>query len=282
MDDKIILFKSGLTPGPSILYMVGTGPAASGANNDFTDPLPVAVDCGCVDRASIVLTGQGLLFKSGKGIYILDRNLQASYKGSPVEAFNQFDVLSAQLIVNTTQVRFLLSNGILVMYDYFYDKWATFSNPAGISDCIFQGLHTYVASSGQVYQETPGIYLDGATPVLMNFLLSWVKLAGLQGYQRAYFYFLLGEYLSPHNLSVSTYTNFNANQDQNDLIIPDPTNFLENWRGFFKNQRCQSFSISVQEVYTGTPGPAFTMSGINLIAGVKSPFRTISAAQSVG
>lgn len=283
MDDKIILFKSGLSVGPSILYMVGTGPAPSGANNDFTDPLPVAVDCGCVDRSSVVLTPNGLIFKSDKGVYLLDRSLQASYIGAPVEAFNQYSVLSSSLIPNTTQVRFLLSNGTLLMYDYFYGKWATFSNPPGISDCIFQGQHTYVGSNGQVYKETPGVYVDGAsTPVLMNFTTSWIKLAGLQGYQRAFFFFLLAEYISSHQLSISLYTNFSSAADQTDVITPDSANFLENWRIFFKNQRCQSFQIAIQEIYGGTPGAAFTMSGLNLIVGAKSRFRTISADQSVG
>lgn len=283
MDDKTIFFKSGLFVGPSIVYMVGTGPAASGANNDFTDPLPVAVDCGCIDRSSIVLTPNGLIFKSDKGIYLLDRSLNASYIGSPVEAYNQYDVVSSQLIPNTTQVRFLLSNGILIMYDYFYSLWATFTNPAGVSDCIFQGQHTYVSSSGEIYQETPGIYVDGTSvPVLMNFTTSWIKLAGLQGYQRSFFAYFLAEYLSPHQWSISTYTNFSSNPDQNDVITPISTSFLENWRLFFKNQRCQSFQIQLQEIYTGTPGPAFTMSGMNLIVGAKSKFRTIPAAQSVG
>lgn len=283
MDDKIIMFKSGKISGPSILYMVGQGPAPSGSNNDFTDPLPVAVDVGCVDRTSVVLTPVGLMFKSDKGIYLLSRSLEASYIGAQVEGYNQYSVVSAQLIPNSTQVRFLLSNGTLLMYDYFYKVWATFSNPAGISDCIFQGEHTYVSSTGQVYKETPGVYVDGAsTPVLMNFTTSWIKLGGLQGYQRAFWYFLLGEYISPHQLSVSTYTNFSTNPDQTNVITPDSSIFLENWRGFFANQRCQSFQVSLQEVYTGTPGAAFTMSGINLIAAMKSPWRTISAAQSVG
>ncbi len=283
MDDKIVLFKSGTVSGPSILYMVGQGPAPSGSGNDFTDPLPVAVDVGCVDRASVVLTPVGLMFKSNKGIYLLDRGLNASYIGAPVEFYNQYDVVSAQLIPNTTEVRFLLSNGTLLMYDYFYKVWATFSNPAGISDCIFQGQHTYVASNGVVYKETPGVYVDGtATPILMSFTTSWIKLAGLQGYQRAFFFYILAEYVSAHQISLSTYTNFSTTPDDTFTITPDSTNALENWRVFFSKQRCQSFQISLQEVYGGSPGAAFTLSGLNLIAGMKSPFRTISSAQSVG
>jgi hypothetical protein len=283
MDDKIIIFKSGDIVGPSILYMVGQGPAPSGASNDFTDPLPVAVDVGCVDRASVVLTPVGLMFKSNKGIYLLDRALNATYIGAPVDRLNQYNVVSAKLIPDTTEVRFLLSNGMIIVYDYYYKYWATFSNPAGISDCIFQGQHTYVASNGQVYQETPGVYVDGTnTPILMNFTTSWIKLAGLQGYQRSYFFYLLAEYLSPHSLELSIAYNFSDTPSQTSTIVPDASNNLENWRVFLSQQRCQSFQITLQEVAGATNGAALSISGLNLIVGAKSQFRTIPAAQTVG
>lgn len=283
MDDKIIIFKSGKVSGPAILYMVGQGPAPSGSGNDFTDPLPIAVDAGCEDRSSVVLTPVGLMFKSNKGIYLLDRSLSASYIGAPVEAYNQYKVVSAQLIPNTTQVRFLLSSGTILMYDYFYKRWGTFSAPAGVSDCIFQGQHTYVSSSGIVYKENPGVYFDGiSTPVLMNFTTSWIKLAGLQGYQRIYFFYVLAEYLSAHQLSFSIAYNFASSASQTTIITPNPSSSLENLRIFLAKQRCQAFQVSLQEIYGGTPGAAFSMSGLNLIVGAKSSFRTISAAQSVG
>ena len=283
MDDKLILFKSGKQPGPAIYYMQGQGPAASGANNDFQDPLPIAVDAGCVDRPSVVLTPVGLMFKSDKGVYLISRGLEAVYIGAPVESYNQYSVLSAQLIPNATQVRFWLSNGTLLMYDYFFKKWATWTPPAGISDCIFQGQHTYVSATGQVYQETPGIYVDGtSTPILMSFTTAWIKLAGLVGYQRAYFFFLLAQYFSSHQLSISLYTDFSTTPDTTVSITPNSQDQLENWRVFFAKQRCQSFQIQLTEVYTGVLGQGFNMSGLNLIVGAKNKFRSISAAQSVG
>lgn len=283
MDDKMIFFKSGKEGTPAILYMSGQGPAPSGSGNDFQDPLPIATDTGCVDRPSVVLTPMGLMYKSDKGIYLLDRSLQVEYIGAPVESYNQYSVLSSILVPNTTQVRYSLSNGTMLMYDYFYKKWATFSNPAGVSDCIFQGQHTYIASDGTVYQESPGVYYDGtATPVLWSFQTAWIKLAGLQGYQRAYFLYILATYISSHKLTVSLYTNFSTTPDSTVTITPDSSKSLENERVFFKNQRCQAFSIQIQEVSTGTLGAGCSVSGLNLIAGIKGPFRTISAAQSSG
>ena len=284
MDDKMIFFKPGVQSGPAIYYMVGHGPAPSGAGNDFQDPLPVAVDAGLIDRPSVVLTPVGLMFKSSKGIYLLSRSLEAAYIGAPVEAYNQYSVLSAQLIPNTTQVRFIINNTSggpsMLVYDYYYKKWGTYSPPAGISDCIFQGLHTYVSSAGQVYQETPGLYIDGSSsPVLMNFTTAWIKLAGLVGYQRAFFFYLLGEYYTAHKVQLGLYTDYSTTPDTTPSFVPS-TDTLENWRIFFTKQRCQAFQIQFQEVFTGTFGQGLNLSGLNLIVGAKSKFRTISAAQS--
>lgn len=281
MDDKIILFKSGLFTGPSILYMVGTGPAASGANNDFTDPLPVAVDCGCVDRGSVVLTPTGLMFKSDKGIYLLDRNLQASYLGAAVEGYNQFNVISAQLIPNTTQVRFLLSNGIYLMYDYFYKHWATFSPPAGISDCIFQGQHTYVDASGIVYKEAPATYYDGInTPVLMSFTSAPFNLTNISGYERFIDFLFLANYISPHQLALSVAYDYQA-PSQFQTITPNPLNIYQ-WRVHAKRQLCQSFQLALQEIYTGTLGASFSMSGFTLNYEGQGRVKPIPGASATG
>jgi len=281
MDDKIILFKSGTVPGAAIWYMTGQGPAPSGAGNDFVDPQPIAVDAGLQDRASIVLTPVGLMFKSSKGIYLIDRALQAAYIGAPVEGYNSYSVLSAQLIPSTTQVRFLLSSGTMLVYDYFYKKWATFTPPAAISDCIYQGKHTFVTSAGQVYQEAAGTYTDGATAVLMSFSTAWIKMAGLMGYQRAYEFFLLGQYLSSHQIQLQIAYDYDPTIYQTDLITPDTTS-VEYWRVHLAIQRCSSFQIQFTEVSTGTNGASLYLSGLNIIAGFKSPRRTISAANSVG
>lgn len=277
LDDKNILFKE-----TSIYYMLGTGPSPSGANNDFTDPIFVTSDCGLVDVTSVVIMPLGLMFKSEKGIFLLDRNLQASYIGAEVESYNSSAVLSAQLIPKSNQVRFLLEGGVMLMYDYFVKQWAVFETLSGISDVIHNNLQVYLDSSGVAHRETPAVYLDGASPVLMSFTTSWVKLAGLQGYQRAFFFYLLAEYLSAHKLSLAISYNFSSSVTQTTVITPNAASSLENWRVFLAQQRCQSFQIALTEVYTGTPGAGFTMSGLNLIVGVKSGWRTISASQSAG
>jgi hypothetical protein len=286
LDDKIILGTE-----TNLLYIVGDGPAASGANNDFSNPIFITADAGIVNQQSIVYSPMGLFFKSLKGIYICGRDLSVEYLGAPAEAFNSQGVVGGQLISNANQVRFMLSGGSTLMYDYFYGEWGQFSNPAGIGDCIYNNLHTFVNAAGTVFQETPGVFADGTnTAYQMSFTTSWIKLAGLQGYQRAFFFYILAEYLSAHQLQVQISYDFNVNPlsgtptigipAQTTIITPNG-NSLENWRVFLAKQRCQAFQLTIQELST-VPGAALTISGLNLTVGVKSSFRTFSAAESVG
>lgn len=300
MDDKLIIFKR-----DAIYYLTGTGPDNTGANNDFSDPTFITATVGCANQQSIVFTPQGLMFQSDKGIWLLGRDLSTTYIGAPVESYNSSIVLSAVSIPATNQVRFTLNSGVTLMYDYFYGQWGTFNNVPAISSTLYESLHTYLDSFGRVFQETPGIYLDGSNPVLISFSTSWFNLAGLQGYERAYFIDILGSYISPHKLSVEIAYNYNPAASQATLIVP--TNYsgtygqdspygnqmryggppsLEQWKINLQRQLCESFQVTITEVFDpffGTvAGAGFTMSGINCIIGIKKGSRSMPIQNTTG
>ena len=309
MDEKLIIFKEN-----AIYYINGTGPDNTGANNQYSEPIFINSTVGCTNQQSIVFMPQGLMFQSDKGIWLLGRDLSTQYIGAPVEQFNSSKVQSAVNVPATNQVRFTLDTGQTLMYDYFYGQWGTFVGVPAISSCIYQDLHTFLNSSGAVFQETPGKYLDGTNPVLLNFTTSWIAVAGLQGYQRAYFFYLLGTYFSPHKLNLQISYDYNPSPIQNTVITPVnqspsygsdgmpvygqlspygggssdagmPSN-QEQWRVFLSKQRCTSFQISLQEVYDPSfgqsAGQGLQLSGLNLVVAIKKGWRPQPAATSAG
>lgn len=300
MDDKFIVFKK-----DAIYYFTGTGPDNTGAQNDFSDPVFVTSSVGCSNPNSIVLMPSGIMFQSDKGIWLLGRDLSTSYIGAPVEAYNTQTVRSAQVIPGTNQVRFVIDNSTTLIYDYFYNQWGTFTNIRAISSTLYQGFQTYLNEFGQVYQELPGTYLDGSIPVLLSFTTSWITLAGIQGLERFYFANLLGTYFTPCKLNVEMAYNYNPSPTQSVIVSPD--NFAANygdeaqwgsggpWGGpgnilsariFPEKQKCQSFQVTVQEIYDNSlgvsPGQGVSLSGLLLTVGAKRGFRTQSAAKSFG
>ena len=309
MDDKLIIFKR-----DAIYYITGTGPDNTGANSDFSAPIFVTSSVGCSNPSSIVLMPQGLMFKSDKGIWLLGRDLSTNYIGAGVEQYNSSTVMAAQSIPGTNQVRFILSGGTTLMYDYYYQQWGTFTNINAISGTLYQGEHTYLNNTGLVFQEEAGSYLDGSSPVLMSFTTSWIGVAGLQGFQRFYFLYLLGTYLSPFKLNVGLAYNYNPSALQTILVTPD--NYAPAWgelaqwgstpswggngdgssadhsanvfavRLFPANQKCESLQISLSEIYDpsqGAPaGAGLTLSGMNFVIGTKKGYRTQRANNSFG
>lgn len=300
MDDKLIILKQN-----ALYYINGTGPDNTGANSQYSPPIFITSVVGSINQKSIVLMAEGLMFQSDKGIWILNRGMQIVYIGAPVEEFTKDALVqSAVSIPETTQVRFTLNSGITLMYDYYFQQWGIFKGVSAISSTLYQNKHTFLNKNGKVFQETPGLYIDGSNPVLMGFQTGWINLAGIQGYQRIYDFGLLGTYLSPHKLSVKVSYDFKSVFHQ---TIVTPNNFtgvygsdslygqttpyggpsnIESNRIDTKVQKCSTFQITIDEMFDATfgvpAGAGFTMTGINCVIGTKKGYKPYSARNTFG
>lgn len=301
LDDKLILFKAS-----AIYYINGSGPDNLGTSANYSEPTFVTATVGCDNQRSIVFVPNGLMFQSQKGIWILGRDLSTTFIGADVEDYtNGATVLSAVNVPDTNQVRFTLDSGVTLMYDYFFNEWGTFTNVPAISSTLYQGLHTYVNARGGVLQETPDLYLDGSKPVLLGFKTAWLKTAGLQGYQRAYFAYLLGVYKSPYTLDVAISYDYIDSPTQTVTVVPENRSSTwgsesvwgggGDWGGaggveqakiHLTQQKCEAVQLTVREVYDATQGYAagagLTLSGITMIIGVKSGHAKLKPSRSFG
>lgn len=297
MDDKFIIFKD-----DAVFYLVGDGPNDLGADNTFSEPTFISSTVGCDNQRSLALIPQGLMFQSDKGIWLLGRGLDTVYIGAPVEDSGLLNnVTSAQVIPNTNEVRFTLANTQALMYDYYFDRWGYFKNINAISSTIYEQAHTILTAQGIVRQETPGQYLDGSLPVLMDFETAWISAAGFQALERVVELFIIGQYKTPHKLDVQVSFDFEDSPTQQDTIMP--VNYAGDWgvvpnfwgqgqpwggvgsieqfRIFFERQKVQSIKIKVQELFDptlGAPaGEGLTISGLNFTIGVKKTRPTLPA-----
>ena len=301
MDDKLIVFKQN-----ALGYINGIGPDNTGANSQYSDFVLINSVVGCVVPLSIVLLPVGLMFQSNKGIWLVGRDLSTQYIGAPVENYTTGALVeSAVNVPATNQVRLTLNTGVTLMYDYYFQQWGTFNNVPAISSTIYQNLHTYINSYGQVLQETDGVYLDNSSPVLMQFTTSWINLAGLQGFERFYHLYLLGEYITPFKLNAQLAYNYDPSITQATIITPLPPSGAwgadnlwgtsSPWGGsssvfsarlFPEKQKCQSFQLTINEIYDPSysiaAGAGLTLSGINMQIGIKKGSRDQSASRSFG
>ncbi len=223
MDDVVFVFKAS-----AIFAFNGDGPYEDGGNTSgglvagFSSSQLITSDVGCTDPSSIVLTPQGLMFKSAKGIYLLARTREVTYVGSPVEAYNSQVVRRGTVMPDRTGVLFLTDSGKSLYYDYLFQQWSTFTNHEGFDAAVVDGTFHYLRTNDVVFRETIDAHADGTSRITLRFETAWLHLhEHLQGFQRFWRLLLLGTWTSPHQLGISQ--RFNYDEEWSEPYYLDAT-----------------------------------------------------------
>lgn len=281
LDGKLIMFKKN-----SILGMAGEGPDNTGLANDFTKPELITTDVGCDNPKSIALTPDGIIFQSSKGIYLIDRGLQVSYIGYPVEAFNGETVVSSILMEDINEIRFITELGKTLVYEYFNKQWTVFSNYESVSACLHKGKMAHAKSDDTIFRED-GTFSDNGAYIPQKLTTGWLKINGSQAYQRVYEFLILGEYKSEHKLKINLYYDYKEYSQQEIILTASDANYERviaptdsqlyagdidgtyQWRIRPEVQKCQAMKIEIVEETNGTVGEGLSFSNLSFIVGVK-------------
>lgn len=300
IDDKLIIFKE-----DGIFVLVGNGPTNTGDSDDFENGFTeVSTDIGCIEPKSVVLFPGGLIFKSRKGLYVLDRSLQTQYIGSNVENFNQYNITSAVLNPLNNQVRFTTNSSNILVYDYYVNQWAVFTNLPANDSCYIGENYYLIKPDGTVYKENVNSFNDAGAFIKLKIQTSWMSFAKLQGFQRLWRLGVLGSYIGPHLLNISISYNFNISPSQfttidagtligqNSLWGSDATWGLSTpwgggfipyeWRVHLTQQKCTSILITIEDSQSSSFNEGFDISSIVFEAGVKQGSNKLGTANSFG
>lgn len=287
MDDKLVIFKR-----DAIFFIQGIGPNNLGQQDSFTEPERISIDIGCLEPKSIVLTPDGLMFKSRKGIFLLSRTMGLDYIGAPIEEFNALQITSAKVVGQLNQVRFTTSDGDCLVYNYVFKFWATFTNHRAKSAETLGNDYYYLRYDGSLYKENRSSFSDAGSVIKMRLEIGWISFAGMQGFLRAYRMLVLGDWHSQHNLKVQIAYDFKEVYAQSAVINPDTAQMdataygvdspyglpAKLYGGYgnayqaridFKQQKCQSLKLLIEDVQT-TPGQGCSLSQITFEVGGKT------------
>ena len=297
LDDKLIIFKKN-----NIFVLAGDGPNNLGTNDNFSIPERVNTDVGCSNQASISLTPDGLIFKSSKGIYLLDRSLNSIYIGAEVEKYNSLEVTSSKLLQDSNAIIFTLADGPALYYNYFFRQWGTFTNHEAVGSAVFEDKYCFLKSDGKVYLQNTSKYLDGGNSYNMKIKTAWLKVNGLQGFQRVYRASFLGDYKSKHKLQVKMafdYRNY-FQQEYTKLFDPyevlgseyygegeygvespmaGPEDGVYQFQIHIGHQKCQAIMFEITDVLTTNIGASFTLNDLTLEIGVKRGLNKVGIAK---
>lgn len=193
VDDKVIVYKR-----DRILALTGAGPTDTGLGL-YETPRTVTTEQGCSSAASIVAVPEGSMFQSPGGIYLLDRSLQTSYIGAPVEYWNDQTVVGAARATDATRVVFWTAAGPALVYDWQYQQWSTWTGHAATSATVWGGLLAFVRDDGALLVQSD-TYTDAGAFIRLRATFGWMAFAGIQGWERLYRVRILGEMKGPHTL----------------------------------------------------------------------------------
>ena len=287
LDDKLVIFKES-----TIFVLMGDGPLPTGAQNQFNVPQIITTDVGAVSNVSIVKSRDGLMFKSNKGIYLLDRGMNVSYVGADVEQWNDLTITSATVIDDLNQVRFTTAEGRCLVYDLFFKQWSTFTNIDAIDSINWQGKFIFLKSSAEVWRETKGSYLDNGQPIITSYVLSLMQFAQIQGLQRIYKINVLGEYRGEHGLKLELGYDFREFYEERFIVEPQGVLYDSTWGddtvwgeagtawggtadGVYqfqirpRTQKCQALKLKVSDFFTSTGSAWFAFSNITAEVGIE-------------
>lgn len=307
LDEKVVILCS-----RKLFAVFGTGPAESGAFNNYSEPQEIPSDVGCSDVHSILRMPMGVIFKSPKGWYLLDRGLTVKYIGAGIAQWDAATVTSAVMLEDRQECRFTasfttnsLNTGYAFVYDYMSDQWSVFSQTQqayAVKDAVWwhaTGRYTHASIFDGLNQDTPGAFVDAPgvtspTSIVTIGRTYWLKLAALANFQRVRWLYLTmtcptAAPASTFNVSVyfdDTYFgspgeyNFNVNLG----AITFPSTVID-LRHKLLRMKCKSVAFQFTETPSDATNPNTQLSGMQAMGlqiGLKRGTNKLPAGQSVG
>ncbi len=305
MDSELVIFKRN-----AVFFLTGQGPDATGANSDLGPPTQIPSNgIGCASPSSIALTAVGLFFQSPNGgIYQIDRGLNVIYVGAPVEAITSGLSISSATVLPNQWLIFTTAAGTAVVYDYLYDQWSTFTNHSAVASCVYLGnssLYAYANPNGTIYIQTPSTFSDNGVPIPFSLTTGWLNLSALQGFQRVYHAFLLGQYKGTHTLQFAAAFDYAGSPSAYAAVPSDTALGLSTFGAsspfgagspfgdsapgastyqfrFDILRKCQAIQISISDSQSSPGNEGFSLSALALVVGIKGGGNKLPATQQFG
>lgn len=302
LDGALIIFKE-----DRIYFLAGEGPLDSGQQNDYGTPQRIASDVGTSIPNSVADLPNGVIFKSSKGFFLLNRSYQTEYIGAPVEDYNYLTITGATLLADVNEVRFTSLEGITLVYNFYFGLWSAFSNYDGISSCAALGTYCTLRTTGIVRTENTGFFDDDGRRFNMAMETSWLALNQLQGFQRIYALYILGDFVShcyakvqvayddEQGYNETVYFNTKTGLVSSDVygsddIYGDSETYGDNggstvfqFRLKPQRQKCEAIKLRIEDVDTIglIAGGSFKLTALTCIVGAKRGGYKLPTAKTI-
>lgn len=256
----------------------GRGYDNTAGGTNYGPARELATDVGALAHESIASTPAGLVFKSAKGWYLLNRGWALQYIGAPVASYDAEDVLAVHVVESQHQVRILTASRMLV-WDYNLNQWAEWTVASAVGAAMSGGVHHVATASDVKAQRSDYTGIDYG----IEAKLAPIKLNDLQGAGSVRWLSLLGEYRGVHQLQVQLYRDYQASSYQTVTWTPSPTTIGGPLQVSIGPSipKCEAIGVHIKVLSSsGTWSEALRLTGLALDVGIDRGLnRRLPAAQ---
>jgi hypothetical protein len=212
INETLVVFRE-----TAIYALTGDGFDNLGGGQNYGPARALSIDVGAVNHESVALFDKGLIFKSSKGWYLLNKGWSCDYIGGPVCDYDDEEVVAVHVMEAQHQIRCLTTDRMLVL-DSLVNQWAEWTISDGVHAAIWRGTYHYLGSAVLAEQAThddAGYGLDIET--------AWIPLGQVQGFGRVWKILLLGEYRSECAVRIRLARNYLTTYFQDKTWTVTPT-----------------------------------------------------------
>lgn len=294
MDGRLYVFTR------NAIWLIDGDGFADNGEGGYTIPQRLAVDAGCIDERSVVVTPAGTMFRSDLGVALLDRSGSVSFFGWPVQdTLAEYPTITgASLDRVSGDVKLSLTAGsgqnAWLSWDYRVNVWTRhlLSMPSvtaeGSSVVVTDDVARWhvAMSDGTVLRVADAVsdtYAVGGGASFVSTMIEtpWIKAQGLQGFQRVWRVLTLFSVASgPPGLRVSLLYDYEDSVSESRTWTASEVASLprDEVEIHCKRQRCIAIKVRL-ECVAGNPTDAVDWLGTRLVIGAKGktpmgkPFR---------
>lgn len=301
MDGRLFIFKR-----DAIFIVDGDGPPENGGSGmEFSPPAKIASEYGCLDQRSLVVTPDGIMYRSARGIEILTRSLQVKWVGERVQnTVSTYPITKSAVLDDSGRVRFILASkvssaealtdspGVEVVYDTSNDCWSTSRywvkgtyGDVPQTSCVYDlpssGRQIAMASEDAVYRFNHTVFLDSSNYVPWTIETGWIRPSGVQGRFRFHDAMFLGRRYGNHKLKMSLAYDFNDYSQHRTWEPPSNKENLEEYDLQPNRTQPVSFRLRVQDLQYGseTPDQSVDLLGICFFISPKAGVQQVAESK---
>ena len=287
MNETLVVFKE-----RAIYELPGDGFTNGSEGQNYGPARVIATDVGAVGHEAVAMTPNGLVFKSAKGWFSLDRGRNAQYIGGPITDYDVEPVVAVHALEGKHEIR-VLTNVRMLVFDLIAQQWGErtleTNNETCVTATVWNGTHLYMdLETAFVEQTTLADLADGLYGLDVE--TGWIKLADLLGGGRIRQLQVLGEYRSAHRLRIRIAYDYKVAYVDDRYWTPSPTVVGDelNVRVGPSRQQCRAIKIRLTAEHAvdddlPPTGEALKLTGLAFEVGLRTGLnKRLAVAQKAG